>query len=77
MSFYKFAPGISPNTFIFPTDLGWFYIVSFLNNAHTFKGNKILENKGLSYEISSTHHSDYSCQTVRPARGIGSVLLYL
>jgi hypothetical protein len=52
MSSYKFAPGISPNTFVFPTDLGWFYIVSFVNNTHTFKGNNILENKGLSYEIS-------------------------
>jgi hypothetical protein len=52
MSCYKFAPGVDPNTFVFPTDKGWFYIVTFINNSPTFKGNRILENQALSYEIS-------------------------
>jgi hypothetical protein len=52
MSCYKFAPGVDSGTFVFPTDHGWFYIVSFITTSSTFKGNKILENQSLSYEIS-------------------------
>jgi hypothetical protein len=48
---YKFAPGVYPNTFIFPTDNGWLYSVAFINNLSLFKGNAILENNKLSFEI--------------------------
>ncbi len=51
MPCYKFAPGVYPNTFIFPTDNGWLYSVAFLNNLSLFKGNEILENNKLSFEI--------------------------
>ncbi len=51
MPFYKFAPGLEPDTFIFPTDTGWLYSVAFINNSYVFKGNVLLENNNLSFEI--------------------------
>ena len=51
MSSYKFAPGIDSNSFVFPTDQGWLYSVSFPNRTSFFQGNDILENGGLSFEI--------------------------
>jgi hypothetical protein len=51
MSCYKFAPGIDPHTFIFPTDYGWLYSVSFPGKSTLFDGNEILQNEGLSFEI--------------------------
>jgi Family of unknown function (DUF6169) len=47
---YKFAP-VDPLTFVFPTDRGWLYIVSFTNRSPNFGGNAILENSHLSFEI--------------------------
>lgn len=51
MSCYKIASGNRPDSFVFPTDQGWFYTVSFINKIEVFKGYEILENKGLSFEI--------------------------
>jgi hypothetical protein len=51
MCFYHFAPAPDPNTFIFPTDRGWLYTVELLNRSETFKGNDILENNGLFFEM--------------------------
>jgi hypothetical protein len=51
MPVYKFAPGNLPDSFIFPTDKGWFYSVSFLNKSDLFAGNHLLLNDGLSFEI--------------------------
>ena len=38
---YKFAPGVEPNTFVFPTDSGWLYSVAFINNSYLFRGNTL------------------------------------
>jgi hypothetical protein len=51
MSCYKIASGINPNSFVFPTDKGWFYTVSFISKFGSFKGYEILQNNGLSFEI--------------------------
>ena len=51
MSCYKIASGNDPNSFVFPTDQGWFYTVSFSSKTTLFKGYEILENNGLSFEI--------------------------
>lgn len=51
MQFYKYAPGAEPNTFIFPTDSGWLYSVSFINNSALFAQNELLVNNKLSFEI--------------------------
>ena len=48
---YKFAPGATPNSYVFPTDKGWFYTVSFPNQSATFDTYPILQNSGLSFEI--------------------------
>ena len=51
MCSYKFAPGPNANTFIFPTDRGWLYSVGFSNRSDVFRGNQLLENNGLFFEI--------------------------
>lgn len=51
MSIYKFAPGIEPLTFIFPTDNGWLYSVSFKADLRLFQGHALLENDHLTFEI--------------------------
>jgi hypothetical protein len=48
---YKFAPGVEPNTFVFPTDSGWLYSVAFINNSYLFRGNTLLVNNNLTFEI--------------------------
>jgi hypothetical protein len=42
---------MEPNTFVFPTDSGWLYSISFINNSPLFVPNAILSNNGLSFEI--------------------------
>src|ERR1700761_7683846 len=51
MSCYKFAPGTFPNTFVFPTDRGWWYSVFFPSQSGTFVTHPMLENGGLFFEI--------------------------
>jgi hypothetical protein len=48
---YKFAPGVEPNTFVFPTVSGWLYSVAFVNNSRLFRGNTLLVNNDLTFEI--------------------------
>jgi hypothetical protein len=48
---YKYAPGIDPLSFVFPTDRGWLYIVTFTNRSANFEGIDLLENNQLSFEI--------------------------
>jgi hypothetical protein len=50
---YKFAPtpGVDYASFVFPTDYGWLYIVSFTHRPALLKGSPVLENSDLSFEI--------------------------
>jgi hypothetical protein len=42
---------MEPNTFVFPTDSGWLYSVAFVSNSHLFRGNTLLMNNNLTFEI--------------------------
>ncbi len=51
MDAYKFAPGIVAGSYIFPTDLGWLYTVSFINKSNLFIEGSLLYNSQLSFEF--------------------------
>jgi len=43
--------GIVGGSYIFPTDLGWLYTVSFINKSNLFIEGSLLYNSQLSFEF--------------------------
>ena len=52
MPHYEFAPNPEGNSYIFLSNLGWLYTLTFRESADYFTGNEILYNNTLVFEIS-------------------------